>query len=82
MNTKPKPEDWPNHRNPLTDDEALTIAKLILDGKPRSYDEGSHRLAQYVIDLHKQSEEIEKMIDEAGPHDTLPEMAVAHPYIP
>jgi hypothetical protein len=66
-------ESWPpgtlsNH--PLTDDEALTMAKLILDGKPRSYVEGAQRLAHYVLTLHQQAEDIERMIDET--RDTIP----------
>jgi len=70
------PENWPNHQAPLNDEEALTVAKLILDGKPKSYVEGGKRLAQYVIALHQQAEDIEKLLDEAV-HDTIPEMAVA-----
>jgi hypothetical protein len=70
------PENWPNHQLPLNDEEALTVAKLILDGKPKSYDEGARRLSRYVIALHQQAEDIEKLLDDAV-HDTIPEMAVA-----
>ena len=74
---KVKPADWPNHQNPLTDEEAVIIAKLILDGFPKSYVEGGYRLAQYVLALQAQAEDIEKMIDEQE-RDTLPEIGLLH----
>jgi len=70
------PENWPNHQAPLNDDEALTVAKLILNGKHKSYIEGAKRLAQYVIALHQQAEDIEKLLDDAV-HDTIPEIFAA-----
>lgn len=72
------PENWPNHQAPLNDDEALTVAKLILDGKPKSYVEVGKRLAQYVIALHQQAEDIEKLLDDTV-HDTIPEIFAAEP---
>lgn len=42
------PNDWPMSPLPLDDEQALTMAKLILEGKPRSYVEGANRLALYV----------------------------------
>lgn len=70
------PENWPNHQAPLNDDEALTVAKLILNGKLKSYVEGGKRLAQYVIALHQQAIDIEKLLDDAV-HDTIPEIFAA-----
>jgi hypothetical protein len=54
----------------LTDDEAFTMALLILDGKPKSYVEGAKRLAQYVVDLNLQVEERSKDIAELVQRDT------------
>jgi len=72
------PEDWPNHQDlSITDEEALIMAKLILEGKPRSYVEGAIRLARYVIALHQQADELEKLIEETA-HDTLPEIETDH----
>jgi hypothetical protein len=56
MNESVDPSHWPDG-SALTDDEALTVARLILDGKPRSYVEGAKRLAQYVINLNLEIEE-------------------------
>jgi hypothetical protein len=57
------PADWPEGEE-LSDDQALVVATLILDQKPKSYVEGARRLAKYVISLHTQAKEIEELIDE------------------
>jgi hypothetical protein len=72
-----KPENWPKHHNPLSDEEALIIAELVLSGHPVSYIEGAERLAKYILALQAQAEDIEKMIDEQE-RDTLPEIGLLH----
>lgn len=69
------PSDWPQTKEEettLTDQEALTVALLILDGKPRSYVEGAKRLAQYVLDLNLQIEQRSIAIAEMMKRDTIP----------
>ena len=66
----PKPEDWPIPGNPLTDEDALTMAMLILDEKPRSYVEGARRLAQYIVELNLEVKERSEAIAMFVEHDT------------
>lgn len=66
------PSDWPQEGTTLTDEEALTMALLLLNGKPRSYVEGAKRLAQYVVDLNLQVEERSEAIADLVKRDTIP----------
>jgi hypothetical protein len=69
------PCDWPEPSEVVTDRDALIMAKLILDGKPRSYVDGARRLAQYVLSLNIQVSDIEALLDrekQAATHDTMP----------
>ena len=75
--------EWPawNPNVPITDREALLIARLIIDEKPRSYVEAARRLAQYVLDLNVQLGDIEEMEEilknEKEEHDTLRQLQAA-----
>jgi hypothetical protein len=64
--TTVSPQDWPTTGEGLplsetpSDDQALIIAKLILEGKPRSYVEGSILLSKYVLALNEQAKLLEE----------------------
>lgn len=73
------PSEWPDSNiDGLTDEQALIVAHLIIDQKPRSYVEGAIRLAKYVIALRIQAKEIEDLIDEER-RDTERKIPVAIP---
>jgi hypothetical protein len=60
-----KTQDWPSSSAPpttrdISDEQALTVAHLILEGKPKSYVEGSILLARYVVALHEQAHLLER----------------------
>jgi hypothetical protein len=79
------PHEWPEESPTLTDRDALVIARLTLEGKPKSHVEAARRLAQYVIDLNIQMGDIEDMTEILARetfHDTLPVMQAASVGIP
>jgi hypothetical protein len=79
LTRKITPDEWPEETGITSDLDALFMARLILDGFPRSYVEGARRLAQYVLDLNLQMGDIEDMAEilQHEAYDTLPTMTAA-----
>jgi hypothetical protein len=71
-------DEWPSWSPdvPVTDRDALLMARLVLQDTPRSYIEAAKRLAQYIVDLNHQMGDIEDMAEIFAhePFDTIPTM--------
>jgi hypothetical protein len=78
-------EEWPEESTSVTaDKDALIIARLVLDGRPFSYVVAAKRLAQYVVDLNVQMDDIEGVAEvfAQDSHDTIPILQAAAMNIP